>query len=247
MRSPINGIIGMSTCLLEGFLSEEQRKYAKGIFETSRSLLTSVHDTLGISKRRSGYMDVESTPFSAPLPERKQHTAAVRSSSSTAKHVAHQPTVSWLSAPLPESRVHILLVEDNRVNRIVMTKLADKFGYQISSVENGQEALDYLCRSSRQPRPRAVLMDCSLAPIDGYETTRRIRQDRSMFDEETRSLPIIGLTVGARESDVEKCWSAGMDDRLSKPIGSKVYQKTLAKWTIAKRSHKLGHLMDAKL
>jgi CheY-like chemotaxis protein len=75
--------------------------------------------------------------------------------------------------------------------------------------------------------------------IDGYEATRRIRRDADLFDERTRSIPIIALTASAIKGDREKCWDAGMDDYLTKPAGKEALERTLARWTAAKRPQEL--------
>jgi CheY-like chemotaxis protein len=120
---------------------------------------------------------------------------------------------------LAEPDAHVLLVEDNPVNRKVIALAIKKLGYTVSTACDGQEALQYLCRQSQQKRPTAVFMDCQMPNIDGYEATRRIRRDRVMFDDVIRTLPIIALTASAIQGDKEKCWEAGMDDYLTKVSG----------------------------
>ncbi|KAF2676153.1 hypothetical protein K458DRAFT_397175 [Lentithecium fluviatile CBS 122367] len=139
-----------------------------------------------------------------------------------------------------ESEMHVLLVEDNHINRKVIALALKKLGYAVSTACDGQEALDYLCKQSERPRPNAVLMDCMMPVIDGYEATRRIRSDSEMFDEQVRALPIIALTASAIKGDREKCWEAGMDDYLTKPAARDALARTLSKWSISTRSQRLG-------
>jgi CheY-like chemotaxis protein len=109
-----------------------------------------------------------------------------------------------------EPDIHILLVEDNPINRKVISLAIKKLGYTVSTACDGQEALQYLCKQSQDIQPQAVIMDCQMPNIDGYEATRRIREDEDMFDEKTRRIPIIALTASAIKGDREKCWDAGM-------------------------------------
>ena len=147
--------------------------------------------------------------------------------------IYQQPSSSELA--LARTRTRILLVEDNNINRKVIALAIKKLGYTVTTVNNGQEALEYLCRQSEQPRPNVVLMDCMMPVVDGYEATRRIRGDTSLFDENVRALPIIALTASAVKGDREKCWEAGMDDYLTKPAARAVLDRTISKWIRSER------------
>jgi CheY-like chemotaxis protein len=147
-----------------------------------------------------------------------------------------QPSASPTSS---DSEIHILLVEDNSINRKVIALAIKKLGYSVSTACDGQEALNYLCIESRARRPAAVLMDCMMPIVDGYEATRRIRGDAGLFDAQTRMIPIIALTASAIKGDREKCWAAGMDDYLTKPAAKDALERTLARWTVAKRPQEL--------
>jgi CheY-like chemotaxis protein/anti-sigma regulatory factor (Ser/Thr protein kinase) len=104
----------------------------------------------------------------------------------------------------------ILLVEDERVNRMLATRMLEKLGYEVVCAVNGQEALDQLTDSDYD----AVLMDVKMPVMDGLEATRRIR----MLESNGRHRPIIALTAYAFAEDVERCREAGMDDLLAKPF-----------------------------
>ncbi|AHZ78522.1 MULTISPECIES: ATP-binding protein [Pseudomonas] len=115
----------------------------------------------------------------------------------------------------------VLLVEDNPVNQSVIEAMLRSLGLAVCTAEDGLEAVE---RVSRQ-RFAAVLMDCRLPHLDGYEATRRIRQ----LPNGTR-LPIIALTANALQGDRERCMAAGMDDYLSKPLRRTELQRVLQRW-----------------
>ena len=136
--------------------------------------------------------------------------------------------------PAPSSSISILVVDDNPVNRKVNSRLLLRSGYQVATVCDGQEALEYLCRTSTQPRPDIVFMDCMMPIIDGYEATRRIRSDTDMFDERTRRLPIVALTASVLQHDRDRCWEVGMDDYISRPVSQQALKSAVLKWTTSK-------------
>ncbi len=105
---------------------------------------------------------------------------------------------------------HILLVEDNPVNRRVAEALLTRAGYQVRSAENGRQALEVL---GAHPEINLILMDVQMPEMDGYQTTAAIRADPRW-----RDLPIIAMTAHAMSGDRERCLAAGMNDYVAKPI-----------------------------
>ncbi|WP_314194519.1 response regulator [uncultured Arthrobacter sp.] len=120
------------------------------------------------------------------------------------------------------SRHRILVVEDNEVNQLVARATVSRLGYAVDVVSNGVEALS----ATAGFRYAAVLMDCHMPVMDGFEATRRIRQRDGMH----RRLPIIAMTAGALDGDRERCLAAGMDDYLAKPVDAAALQATLVRW-----------------
>ena len=106
------------------------------------------------------------------------------------------------------SGVHILLVEDNIVNQEIAAALLLEAGAKVSVAENGADALQVLAESGDIS---LVLMDLSMPVMDGYEATRRIRQDGNL-------IPIIAMTAHAMPEERERCFDAGMNGHIAKPL-----------------------------
>lgn len=126
--------------------------------------------------------------------------------------------------PAPASGPHrgrVLVVEDNEVNQLVARATVVKFGYAVDVVSNGAEAVD----ATEATRYSAVLMDCHMPVMDGFEATRVIRSRGGMY-----RLPIIAMTAGALDGDRERCLAAGMDDYLAKPVDAAALEAALARW-----------------
>ena len=104
----------------------------------------------------------------------------------------------------------VVLVDDDIRNIFALTSLLERHGMEILSVENGKDALELL---QKTPHVDAVLMDIMLPEMDGYETTRRIREIPRF-----KKLPVIALTAKAMKGDREKCIEAGASDYISKPV-----------------------------
>jgi CheY-like chemotaxis protein len=103
----------------------------------------------------------------------------------------------------------VLLVEDNEMNRDMLSRRLIRRGFQVVFAMDGQQGVDL----ARSERPDIILMDMSLPVIDGWEATRRVKADDA-----TRSVPVIGLTAHAMSGDREKAIEAGCDDYDTKPV-----------------------------
>jgi signal transduction histidine kinase/CheY-like chemotaxis protein/HPt (histidine-containing phosphotransfer) domain-containing protein len=119
---------------------------------------------------------------------------------------------------------HVLLVEDNDVNRQVAQRLLTLSGVSFSVAENGKEAVDALAERAFD----AVLMDCQMPVMDGYTATRALRQREA--ETGGAHVPVIAMTANAMAGDREKCLGAGMDDYLTKPLNRALLEQTLRKW-----------------
>ena len=105
--------------------------------------------------------------------------------------------------------VRVLLVEDNEMNRDMLSRRLSRKGYEVSVALDGAAAL----QAAATDLPALILMDMSLPVMDGWEATRRIKADAA-----TAAIPVIGLTAHAMEGDREKCLAAGCDDYDTKPV-----------------------------
>ena len=103
----------------------------------------------------------------------------------------------------------ILLVEDNEMNRDMLSRRLQRKGYEVTVAVDGQEGLDLAAATS----PDLILMDMSLPVMDGWEATRTLKAD-----EATRSIPVVALTAHAMSTDREKALAAGCDAYETKPV-----------------------------
>jgi CheY-like chemotaxis protein len=103
----------------------------------------------------------------------------------------------------------VLLVEDNEMNRDMLSRRLQRKGFEVEIALDGQEGLD----KAQSASPDVILMDMSLPIIDGWEATRRLKADPL-----TQAIPVIALTAHAMSGDREKALAAGCDDYDTKPI-----------------------------
>ena len=106
----------------------------------------------------------------------------------------------------------ILLVEDNEMNRDMLSRRLNRKGFEVLMAVDGDECMQVLS----EKKPDLVLMDINLPGRDGYELTREIKANSS-----TRSIPVIALTAHAMSGDREKSIAAGCDDYDTKPVDLK--------------------------
>jgi two-component system, sensor histidine kinase and response regulator len=148
--------------------------------------------------------DAITDPISGQAPERPVEEALVQTASAPAS-----------SAPL------VLIAEDNEINQAVAKALLTRSGLLTAIAHNGREALEMALANDYA----AVLMDCQMPELDGYDATRAIRDA-----EGARHVPIIAMTAHSMPGDRERCLAAGMDDYLSKPVRAGQLQAVIERW-----------------
>jgi CheY-like chemotaxis protein len=133
----------------------------------------------------------------------------------------------------------ILLVEDNQINVVVAKGLIELHGPTVEVAEHGEIALEMLKKHDYD----MVFMDCQMPVMDGYECTRRIREDSSgLFDPE---IPIVAMTANAMRGDREKCLESGMNDYLAKPVDTIGIHQALLKW-VSKKEYEVMNAMNSE-
>jgi two-component system sensor histidine kinase/response regulator len=129
------------------------------------------------------------------------------------------------SAPVESgpAKAHVLIVEDNLLNRKLALRMLEKLGCRADLAGNGRDAV----RMIEKGRYDLVFMDCQMPEMDGYEASAIIRQREK---ESGQHLPIIAMTAHTMTGDRDKCMEAGMDDYISKPIRKEDILQVISKW-----------------
>jgi CheY-like chemotaxis protein len=121
----------------------------------------------------------------------------------------------------------VLVVEDNDINRVVALRTLERLGYRTAAARNGAEAVEKFAPETYS----AVLMDCQMPVMDGYEATARLRAAEAGINH----TPIVAMTAGALAGDRERCLAAGMDDYIAKPVAFEELAALLARWAPVER------------
>jgi signal transduction histidine kinase/CheY-like chemotaxis protein/HPt (histidine-containing phosphotransfer) domain-containing protein len=127
------------------------------------------------------------------------------------------------STAAPEA-FRILVVEDDATNRLLAISHLKAQGFQTVAVAGGEPALDLLAEQAFD----AVLMDCAMPGLDGYETTRRLRRDES--ERGSERAVVIAVTAHVQPGERERCLAVGMDDYLAKPYRGRELRAVLERW-----------------
>jgi CheY-like chemotaxis protein len=117
----------------------------------------------------------------------------------------------------------VLVAEDNMVNQMVAMGFLEELGYDAHLAADGREALLLMEKGVYD----AVLMDCHMPEMDGFQATRELRRR----EPSGRRTPVIAMTAGVLDEDRERCLAAGMDDFVAKPVDLEDLRSTLARWT----------------
>jgi signal transduction histidine kinase/CheY-like chemotaxis protein len=138
---------------------------------------------------------------------------------------SQSPTSSSVGGDAGEAcagQSRLLVVEDNLINQKVAVQLLTRLGFAVNVASNGSEAV----AAFQSHRFDAILMDCQMPVMDGFEATVAIRKTEIL----PQHTPIIAVTANTVPGQREKCLAAGMDDFVGKPVTRQVLEKTLARW-----------------
>lgn len=177
---------------------------------------------------------VVDTPLDTGIPQRHVLTPVTRSLLKSALDELLHPEQTEPIAPSaanPESlspppNSTILVVEDHEINRLVIKKMLETWGYQCLLADSGLEAVE----SAQKLQPRIILMDIEMPGQDGFTTARQIRSYFAGLSQEAPPVPILAVTAHLATDLRERCLAAGMDDLLGKPISRQAFASRLKRW-----------------
>ena len=124
-----------------------------------------------------------------------------------------------LTAPASEAKYHVLVVDDNPVNLMILEKLARGFGWSADAAASGARAIELFASSSH--RYDAILMDIQMPKMDGIQATQRIRA----LNAKGRDIPVIAVTASSFNAEIRNLFERGFDGYVSKPIDKNVLQQ----------------------
>jgi len=176
-----------------------------GLF-ISKGLVTLMQGTIGVESRPG-----MGSTFWFDLPLKRN----LKSSSNATATTAGRPPVAQVSK-------RILVVEDNLINQEVTTKIIEKMGHVVECVEDGDQVLEKLDAKKFD----LVIMDCQMHRMHGYEAARIIR---THSDARIQTIPIIAMTANVIAGERDRCFQAGMDDYISKPINRALFENMVSK------------------
>ena len=212
-------ILDMGMPGMNGLQLAQATSADRGLRNTRMLILTSAMHVDAPSLRRAGVNHWLTKPVASAALNRQLKVLMAETP---------PPDRPFVPQPYPtpaqdQPRSRILVVEDNALNQLVAEHVLARLGYQTDIVANGVEALAALSHDAYA----AVLMDCHMPVMDGYEATMEIRQNEGS----SRRLPIIAMTASAMAEDRERAMAAGMDDYISKPIAIQNLADVLVRWT----------------
>ncbi len=195
LRTPIIGIMGSSDLLAQSVLDVDQKAHLDNIKACGEKLLTSIDVLLSIAKMNEHHNHNMVTSTDQSL-DSKQGTGCIN----------EENHAYLFNQFLP---VNILLVEDNELNQKLITLMLVSYGFEVVSVSNGLECLQVL----QEKEFHLVLMDMQMPVLDGYEKTRKIR-DNSLY----KHIPLVSINANTLRYDIEKCMACGCCSYLPKPF-----------------------------
>ena len=194
---------------VDGFMLARRVKGDRRIGQTPIVMLTSIGQPDDTARRRKAGVDAYLTK---PVKHSDLLDALATLFGVSTRHASEPGTSA--GAATPRRALKVLVAEDNIVNRKLVTTLLHKYGHKVKAVENGRAAVEAI-EAAGDRRFDVVLMDLQMPQMSGFEATQAVREKESSSG---GHLPIIALTAHAMQGDRERCFRAGMDGYLSKPI-----------------------------
>ena len=195
-----------------------------GRLKADPSTATTTLLLLSSSGERLGNAETKLKGFAASLtkPVRQSELYDCLITSLSDEDIATLEAIAEAHGQSGENRGNILLVEDNKMNQLVGSKVLSKLGYHFDIASHGGEAVQAVMLNHYD----AILMDCQMPEMDGYEATGHIRR----WEGNSRHTPIIAMTAAAMEGDRDRCLLAGMDDYITKPVRPEVIAAVIERW-----------------
>lgn len=231
MREPFTlAILDMSMPAMDGLELARRIKADASLAPLSLIMLTSLGAT---GEAQAAHAAGIQTYLEKPVRVTELYSALLTCANATTEP-AHGLSAVVDKVQAQSLRGRVLVAEDNQVNRDVIASMLRQFNFEVDVVCNGQEALERWLKHHYD----AILMDCQMPMMDGFETVQRIRRHEL---EETRSsvasrvgTPIIAVTANAMDSDRQNCLDAGFDDYLAKPFRVDDLRMVLGRWLFDK-------------
>lgn len=186
------------------------------------------------------WVEVPLVDCEPPLSENGPQDAPSRSRDMGLSDDSSAEPLTLHSSPLHSQSLHVLLVEDNEVNRQVAVRMLEKSGCRVDIAVNGEEAV----AKWEQNRYDFILMDVQMPVMDGLEATWVIRQKELQTGQHTL---IIAMTANAMQDDRKRCLEAGMDDYIGKPVSKEAINAMIAKVKAGSREGRMGSEEDGAM
>lgn len=223
VKFTLRGSIRVAASFDGASLSVEVIDTGVGLPEDIRRLFKAFEQADGTGTRRFGGAGL-GLALSRHLAESMDGTLQARPRMDQGSIFTLRVPATPCAAPAPSERGgelsgHLLLVEDNPINQLVLKGMLTKLGLQVSTANNGQEALDCV----QETEFDAVLMDFHMPVMDGMEATQRLRA-------QGLNLPIIGVSASVMPQDKRAALASGMDHTIGKPVSLPLLARTLAEY-----------------
>ena len=229
------GVLDLNMPDMDGIELASHLKSDPTTANTTLFLLSSSGERLGVKETKlKGF----AASLTKPVRQSELYDCLIMSLSDEDNSVLKE--IAEAHSQAGEVRGKILLVEDNKMNQLVGSKVLAKLGYQFDIASHGGEAVQAVMLTTYD----AILMDCQMPEMDGYEATVHIRR----LEGSDRHTPIIAMTAAAMEGDREKCLAAGMDDYITKPVRPELIAAVIERWVRSSRETPVSErIIDARV